>query len=30
LAEAGLRQLCEAGLEDANESAIVEVARRRP
>jgi 3-hydroxyisobutyrate dehydrogenase len=30
LAEAGLRQLCETGLQDANESAIVEVARRRP
>jgi 3-hydroxyisobutyrate dehydrogenase len=30
LAEAAFRQLCEAGLQDANESAILEVARRRP
>jgi 3-hydroxyisobutyrate dehydrogenase len=29
LAEAGLRQLCESGLQDANESAIVEIARHR-
>ncbi len=30
LAEAAFHQLCEAGLQDANESAILEVARRRP
>jgi 3-hydroxyisobutyrate dehydrogenase len=30
LAEAAFRQLCELGLEDANESAVLEVARRRP
>jgi 3-hydroxyisobutyrate dehydrogenase len=29
LAEAAFRQLCEAGLQDANESAILEIARRR-
>jgi 3-hydroxyisobutyrate dehydrogenase len=30
LAEATFRQLCDAGLADANESAVLEVARRRP
>jgi 3-hydroxyisobutyrate dehydrogenase len=29
LAEAAYRQLCEAGLQDANESVILEIARRR-
>lgn len=30
LAEKAFRQLCDAGLEDVNESAILEVARREP
>jgi 3-hydroxyisobutyrate dehydrogenase len=30
LAEAAFRQLCDLGLEDANESAVLEVARRWP
>ncbi|HEV2701350.1 MAG TPA: NAD(P)-dependent oxidoreductase [Steroidobacteraceae bacterium] len=30
LAEAAFGQLCDAGLQDANESAIVELARRQP